>query len=78
MNIIEIKDLTKIYDEKTIPVYALNGVSLNFKEGEFTSIVGPSGSGKTTLLSLVGCLINPTQGQVFIENNDIKNLVVHI
>jgi putative ABC transport system ATP-binding protein len=74
MNIIEIKDLTKIYDEKTIPVYALNGVSLNFKEGEFTSIVGPSGSGKTTLLNLLGGLDNPTSGEIRIDNTDITAL----
>jgi putative ABC transport system ATP-binding protein len=74
MNIIEIKELTKIYDEKTIPVYALNGVSLNFKEGEFTSIVGPSGSGKTTLLNLLGGLDNPTSGEIRIDNTDITAL----
>jgi putative ABC transport system ATP-binding protein len=74
MNIIEIKELTKIYDEKTIPVYALNGVSLNFKEGEFTSIVGPSGSGKTTLLNLLGGLDTPTSGEIRIDNTDITAL----
>ena len=54
MNIIEIKNLSKIYDAKTIPVNALNGIDLAFREGEFTSIVGPSGSGKTTMLNLLG------------------------
>jgi putative ABC transport system ATP-binding protein len=74
MNIIEIKNLSKVYDAKTIPVYALNGVSLDFKEGEFTSIVGPSGSGKTTLLNLLGGLDAPTSGSIRIDDTDITGL----
>jgi putative ABC transport system ATP-binding protein len=74
MNIIEIKNLSKIYDAKTIPVYALNGVDLSFKEGEFTSIVGPSGSGKTTMLNLLGGLDTPTGGEIMIDNTDITGL----
>lgn len=73
-NIIEIKDLRKVYDEKTIPVYALNGVDLAFKEGEFTSIVGPSGSGKTTMLNLLGGLDSPTNGKILINETDITRL----
>jgi putative ABC transport system ATP-binding protein len=74
MNIIEIKNLTKVYDAKTIPVYALNGVDLAFKQGEFTCIVGPSGSGKTTLLNLLGGLDSPTSGEIMIDNTDISGL----
>jgi putative ABC transport system ATP-binding protein len=74
MNIIEIKNLTKVYDEKTIPVYALNGVDLAFKEGEFTSIVGPSGSGKTTLLNMLGGLDAPSSGEIVINKIDITGL----
>ena len=74
MNIIEIKNLSKVYDENTIPVYALNGIDLSFKEGEFTSIVGPSGSGKTTMLNLLGGLDAPTGGDIIIDNTDITGL----
>jgi len=74
MNIIEITNLTKVYDEKTIPVYALNGVDLSFKSGEFTTIVGPSGSGKTTLLNMLGGLDMPSSGQIRIDNIDITQL----
>jgi putative ABC transport system ATP-binding protein len=74
MNIIEITNLTKVYDEKTIPVYALNGVDLSFKTGEFTTIVGPSGSGKTTLLNMLGGLDTPTSGEIRIDNTDITQL----
>ena len=54
MSIIEIKDLNKVYDEKSLPVHAVNGVTLTIESGEFTAIVGPSGSGKTTLLNIIG------------------------
>ena len=74
MNIIEIRNLRKVYDEKTIPVHALNGVDLVFREGEFTSIVGPSGSGKTTMLNLLGGLDKPSGGQIMIDNTDITGL----
>jgi len=74
MNIIEIKDLHKIYDEKTLPVYAVNGITLSFETGEFTAIVGPSGSGKTTLLNIVGGLDDPTKGEVSIDGIIINKL----
>lgn len=74
MNIIEIKNLTKIYDKETIPVYALDNVTISFQSGEFTSIVGPSGSGKTTLLNLMGGLDKPTEGEIIIDNTNITRL----
>jgi putative ABC transport system ATP-binding protein len=74
MNIIEIKNLSKVYDEKTVPVHALNEVNLAFREGEFTCIVGPSGSGKTTLLNLLGGLDSPSGGEIMIDNTDITGL----
>ncbi len=45
MSIIQITNLRKVYDEKTVPVHAVNGIDLSFAEGEFVAIVGPSGSG---------------------------------
>jgi putative ABC transport system ATP-binding protein len=74
MNIIEIKNLSKVYDARTIPVYALNGIDLAFKEGEFTCIVGPSGSGKTTMLNMLGGLDMPSGGRIMIDNTDITGL----
>lgn len=74
MNIIEIRNLSKVYDEKTVPVYALNGVDLAFKEGEFTCIVGPSGSGKTTMLNMLGGLDSPSSGGIRIGDTDITSL----
>jgi putative ABC transport system ATP-binding protein len=74
MNIIEIKNLRKVYDEKTVPVNALNGVDLAFREGEFTCIVGPSGSGKTTMLNMLGGLDTPSEGSIRIGDIDITSL----
>jgi putative ABC transport system ATP-binding protein len=74
MNIIEVKNLSKIYDQETIPVYALNNVSISFRAGEFTTIVGPSGSGKTTLLNMLGGLDKPTDGEIIIDSTNITKL----
>ena len=74
MNEIETNNLIKIYQQGDIEVKALNDVSINFQQGEFTAIVGPSGSGKTTFLNSIGGLDTPTSGKVVINNTDITNL----
>lgn len=80
MSVINVQDITKVYNKDKVPVYALNGINLEIKKGEFTAIVGPSGSGKTTLLNIIGGLDEPTTGKVFIEDTDMfalkeKNLI---
>ena len=74
MNVIETKQLFKIYEQGDIEVKALNDVSIDFAQGEFTAIVGPSGSGKTTFLNAIGGLDTPTSGKVMINNTDITEL----
>jgi putative ABC transport system ATP-binding protein len=74
MKVIEIKDLHKIYSSSDIKVHAIDGVTLNFSEAEFSAIVGPSGSGKTTLLNLLGGLDQPTSGQILIDGTDLSTL----
>lgn len=74
MNVIEIKGLTKIYNSSEVVVKAVNGIDINFKEGEFTAVVGPSGSGKTTFLNMLGGLDRPTEGNVKIGGVEIWNL----
>ena len=74
MALIEIKDLTKIYDDNAFPVTALNKVNLVVEKEEFTAIVGPSGSGKTTLLNIIGGLDKQTSGIITINGTDISKL----
>jgi putative ABC transport system ATP-binding protein len=72
--VIDAHNISKVYNPKTIPVYAINNVHLHLKEGEFTALVGPSGSGKTTLLNLIGGLDRPDKGNIFINGIDITKL----
>lgn len=74
MKVIEIKNLTKIYDSSEIEVKAVNGISIDFEAGEFAAVVGPSGSGKTTFLNMVGGLDRPTSGEVKIADQNIWDL----
>lgn len=61
----------KTYNAGDTAIVALNSTTLEINAGELLLIMGPSGSGKTTLLSLIGCVIYPTEGQVFIQGKDI-------
>jgi len=72
MALIELKNVTKIYDDNAVPVRAVNEVDLIIEPGEFTAIVGPSGSGKTTLLNVIGGLDKPTSGTIIINGTDIS------
>jgi putative ABC transport system ATP-binding protein len=72
--VIKTDNVYKVYTETAVPVKALNGVSLEVKEGEFTAIVGPSGCGKTTLLNILGGLDHPTSGSVMLADKDITNM----
>ena len=74
MNVIELKNISKIYNPDTIPVRAVNNLSLQIEQGEFTAIVGPSGCGKTTLLNMMGGLDPCTQGSVTISGVAISTL----
>lgn len=72
--IILTENLCKVYRTGRGETYAVRGVNLEIKRGEFISIVGHSGCGKTTLLSLIGGLISPTHGSVFVGGVDIWGL----
>lgn len=72
-NIIEVKDLYKIYTIGENKVRALNGVDFCIKRGEFVAVVGQSGSGKSTLLNMLAGLEKPTKGQVIIAGEHIEN-----
>lgn len=74
MSVIQTTNVTKVYNPDTVPVHAVNGISLSFEKGEFSAIVGPSGCGKTTYLNLLGGLETPTEGSVIIDGQDISQL----
>ncbi|MBN1129013.1 MAG: ABC transporter ATP-binding protein [Chitinispirillaceae bacterium] len=74
MNVIEIRNLHKVYNATSVPVNALNGITLTIEEGEFTAIVGPSGSGKTTLLNIMGGLDTATQGEVVVAGRQTGSM----
>lgn len=71
MNILEVKNLTKVYGSGGAQIRALDDVSLTISEGEFVAIVGSSGSGKSTLLHLMGGVDRPTSGQVLLNGADV-------
>ena len=70
-DIIEIKNLTKIYGQGKENLCVLEDVSFNISQGTFVVLLGPSGSGKSTLLNLIGMLDTPTQGQIFFDGTEI-------
>lgn len=72
--LIEIKDLSKIYQMGTERVEALKTVSLDIDKNEFVALMGPSGSGKSTLMNLLGCLDTPTSGAYSLNNNDVSQM----
>ena len=62
MSLLEMKNISKVYQMGKEELYALKDISLEVAEGEFVAIIGPSGSGKSTLMNLIGCLDVPTAG----------------
>ena len=71
---IEIENLSKVYDSDTLSVTALREASFKIKKGEFVAIMGPSGSGKSTLMNLLGCLDLPTGGKYKLVDLKISQL----
>ena len=74
MNVIEIKDITKVYKSGEEDTIALGGVDLTVKKGEFVAIMGPSGSGKSTLMHIIGLLDRPTAGEYKLDGKDVSKI----
>ena len=73
-NIIELKDVWKVYKIGDVEVPALRGLNFSVKNKEFVAVQGPSGAGKSTCFSLIGCLDFPSKGHVYLEGKDIAKM----
>jgi putative ABC transport system ATP-binding protein len=73
-SLIELDQISKIYQMGNVQVTALDGISLNVKAGEFLAIMGPSGSGKSTLMNILGCLDRPTSGSYLLDGEDVSRM----
>lgn len=73
-DLIETRDLVKVYNSGDVKVVALNEISVTIDAGSLVAVMGPSGSGKSTLMNILGCLDKPTNGKYFLEGIDIGNL----
>ena len=71
---IQLKNITKVYNKGKLEVKVLKGISLSIKKGEYLSIMAPSGAGKSTLMNIIGCLDSPTRGSYFLDNDEISGL----
>jgi len=72
--IVELEEVTKVYHQEEIEVFALRGLTLRIEKGEFSALCGPSGSGKTTALNMIGALDAPTSGSIRLEGTDLASL----
>ena len=72
--LIDIRDITKVYQMGDQQVQALAGVSVGVERGEYVAIMGPSGSGKSTLMNLIGCLDTPTSGSYVLNGKEVARM----
>lgn len=72
--LIDIQDLSKVYERGRQKVEVLHGVNLKIEQGDFLALMGPSGSGKTTLLNLIGGLDTPSGGSITVGGDRIDQL----
>ncbi len=72
MALVQVENVSKIYQTGEIEVAALSNINLSIDKASFVTFVGPSGSGKTTMLNLIGCLDKPTRGKVIVNGKQVN------
>lgn len=73
-SVIQISEMTKVYQMGQTEVHALAGVGFEVKENEYIAIMGPSGSGKSTLMNMIGCLDSPTSGTYILNGSNVSEM----
>ncbi len=73
-HLIEMHELTRVYQLGPQEIYALRGVDLVVEQGEYVAIMGPSGSGKSTLMNIIGCLDRPTAGRYVLDGTPVESM----
>ncbi len=71
-HLIEMHELTRVYQLGPQDIYALRGIDLIVEQGEYVAIMGPSGSGKSTLMNIIGCLDRPTAGKYILDGTPVE------
>ena len=72
--VVDARDLTKVYQMGDVRVHALQGLSLQIEPGEVVAIMGPSGSGKSTMMNLLGCLDQPSEGEYYLDGENVAGM----
>ncbi|MBV8519689.1 MAG: ABC transporter ATP-binding protein [Acidobacteria bacterium] len=73
-HLIEMRELTRVYDLGPQQIFALRGVNLTIDPGEYVAIMGPSGSGKSTLMNVIGCLDTPSSGSYLLDGVPVESM----
>src|SRR6266480_1448540 len=72
--LIEMHELTRVYQLGPQEIYALRGIDLIVNHGEYVAIMGPSGSGKSTLMNIIGCLDRPSAGKYILDGTPVESM----
>ena len=73
-HLIEMRDLTRVYQLGAEEIHALRGIDMVIGKGEYVAVMGPSGSGKSTLMNIIGCLDRPSAGQYILDGTAVETM----
>ena len=73
-HLIEMRELTRVYQLGAEEIHALRGIDMIIEQGEYVAVMGPSGSGKSTLMNIIGCLDRPSGGQYVLDGTPVESM----